>query len=77
MERRFETQIVKDWMKQRGKGAREELAYKIGLSSSYVDKMVRDGSPLPRVDMAQAMANVLGVGFDELFPARKTEDSAA
>lgn len=75
MKRIFEINLVKKWLKC--EGSKEELAFRLGVSMSYINKVLTGESVMPRVDIAQEMANVLGVGFDELFPIQKTEDNAA
>lgn len=73
MSRVFNKQILKDWIKTRGKGAKEELAYKLSVSTSYIDKLLRDDAPMPRVDLAQGLCSITETSFDELFPIKESK----
>lgn len=66
MKRTSNAKLFKQWVRQNNPGAKERLAIAVNISAATIQKII--GGRAPKFDTAIAIAKIIGVSVDSLFP---------
>jgi transcriptional regulator with XRE-family HTH domain len=67
--------LIRDWIKQNGKGALERLALESGCSASLIQKLCSEAyDSIPSISTIDGICHVTGYGISELFPFDRQEE---